>query len=93
MKTLSSIKDYKRLDYVTLWIYKSAKFIFSNKISSCSLVSTNSICQLINKFILLVILKDFDINFGVKSFPWGNNAKNNAVVTCVILGLGLKNTK
>ena len=93
-KTLSSIKDYKRLDYVTLWIYKSAKFIFSNKISSCSLVSTNSICQgeQINLF-WPHILKDVDINFGVKSFPWGNNAKNNAVVTCVILGLGLKNTK
>ena len=88
------IKEYKRLDYVTLWFFKAAKFISLNKNSSCSLVSTNSICQ--GEQIKLFwphILDKVEINFAVRSFSWGNNAKNNAVVTCVIIGLSISNSK
>lgn len=93
-KVFKEIKDYKRLDYVTLWFFKASKFITFNKDSSCSLVSTNSICQ--GEQIKLFwphILNQVEINFAYKSFPWGNNAKNNAVVTCVIIGLSKSNSK
>ncbi len=92
-KNLSKVPGHKRLDYITLWFYKAKEFITSNNISFCSFVSTNSICQgeHVNLF-WPTILDELDITFAVKSFPWGNNAKNNAVVSCVIIGLALKST-
>lgn len=91
---LKNLGSYKRLDYITLWMYKAKEFILANKKSSCSFVSTNSICQ--GEHIDLFwpfILDKIEISFCVKSFPWGNNAKNNAVVSCIIIGLGIKNSK
>ena len=34
-----------------------------------------------------------DIDFAYQSFKWGNNAKNNAEVTVVIIGLSSSNNK
>ena len=89
-----NFKGYKRLDYITLWVFKAKQFILFNKDSSCSFVSTNSLCQgeQINIF-WPSILDEIQISFAVKSFPWGNNAKNNAVVSCIIIGLGIKDNK
>ncbi len=89
-----NFKGYKRLDYITLWIIKAKDFILFNKDSSCSFVSTNSLCQgeHINIF-WPFILDKIQISFAVKSFPWGNNAKDNAVVSCIIIGLGIKDNK
>ena len=89
-----NFKGHKRLDYITLWIIKAKEFIIFNKESSCSFVSTNSLCQgeHVNIF-WPSILDEIQISFAVKSFPWGNNAKNNAVVSCIIIGLGIKDNK
>ena len=88
-KILKNLKGYKRLDYVSLWFFKAKKYIDTNKNSSCSFVSTNSICQ--GEHVSLLwpeLLKSLEIKFAVKDFKWSNNAKNNAGVYCVILGLG-----
>lgn len=52
-------------------------------------MSTNSICQ--GEHISLLwqyILHDVEIQFAYTSFKWVNNAKNNANVICVIVGIG-----
>ena len=52
-------------------------------------VSTNSICQGLQVALLWkrIINNDVNINFAYKSFKWTNNAKYNAGVTCVIVGV------
>ena len=88
------LSGYKRLDYISLWFYKASEFIGNIPNSSCSFVSTNSISQGEHVNILWpFLLKKVEINFAVRSFKWGNNAKNNAVVSCVIIGLTRPNTK
>ena len=51
-------------------------------------VSTNSICQ--GEQVSLIwpyILRHLEINFAYNSFKWTNNAKGNAGVTVIIVGL------
>lgn len=80
--------NYKSLDYISAWFYKGAKYIngFNAK---CAFVSTNSICQgLLVAITWNRILSDeIEIDFAYKSFKWTNNAKGNAGVTVIILGL------
>lgn len=82
------IKQYKELDYIACWFYKGAKYI-KGKNAKCAFVSTNSICQ--GEQVGLLWPNIFDmgisINFAHNSFKWENNAKNNAAVICVIVGL------
>lgn len=82
------IKQYKELDYIACWFYKGAKYI-KGKNAKCAFVSTNSICQ--GEQVGLLWPNIFDmgisINFAHTSFKWENNAKNNAAVICVIVGL------
>lgn len=81
-------KDYKSLDYVTAWFYKGANYI-KEKNAKCAFVSTNSICQ----GLLVTLLWDrilrfkIEIDFAYPSFKWTNNAKGNAGVTVIIVGL------
>ena len=81
-------KDYKSLDYVSCWFYLGANYIkgFNAQIA---LVSTNSICQ--GEQVALTwprILNDtIEIGFAHQSFKWTNNAKGNAGVTVIIVGL------
>ncbi len=81
-------KDYKSLDYIAAWFYKGAKYIERNN-AKCALVSTNSVCQ--GDQVALTwsrILSDrIEIDFAYQSFKWVNNAKGNAGVTVIILGL------
>ena len=81
-------KDYKNLDYVTIWFYKGAKYI-ENINAQLALVSTNSICQgLLVALTWPRILTDkLEISFAYQSFKWINNAKGNAGVTVIIVGL------
>ena len=79
--------SYRKLDYISQWFYKGAKFIYKNN-AKCAFVSTNSVTQgehiaLLWKYVLRLV----EINFAYTSFKWGNNAKHNAGVTCVIVGL------
>lgn len=81
-------KSYKDLDYISLWFYKSAEYIQGTPNRS-AFVSTNSICQGQQVAILWphILKSDIEIFFAHNSFRWENNAKYNAGVTCVIVGL------
>lgn len=81
-------KDYKSLDYVSIWFYKGAKYI-ENINAQLALVSTNSVCQgLLVALTWQRILNDkIEIGFAYQSFKWNNNAKGNAGVTVIIVGL------
>ena len=76
------------LDYVAAWFLLGARYVTENQ-AALGFVSTNSICQGDQVALLWphVYRLGADISFGVQSFRWSNNAKGNAGVTCVIVGL------
>ncbi len=80
---------YKKLDYIACWFIKAAKYIKLSENSFCGFVSTNSICQGLQASLLWPYLfkKDMEIHFAHRSFKWKNNAKGEANVSCVIIGL------
>lgn len=81
-------KDYKSLDYIAAWFYKGANYIRGVN-AKCAFVSTNSITQ--GEQVALtwprVLKDDLEIFFAYKSFKWQNNAKANANVIVVIVGI------
>lgn len=81
-------KNYKSLDYIACWFLKGVEYI-KNSGAKLAFVSTNSICQGEQVALLWpIILKDgLEIFFAHQSFKWKNNAKRNAGVTVVIVGL------
>ncbi len=83
-----NIEGYNNLDYIACWFYKGAQYIEHTN-SKCAFVSTNSISQGEQVAILWPsILKDnLEIDFARHSFKWTNNAKGNAGVICIIIGL------
>lgn len=85
---LKSINDYKRLDYITCWFYKGVEYI-KDKNAKVAFVSTNSICQgeQVTPIWSNLLKNGIEIGFCYKSFTWKNNAKGNAGVTVIIVGL------
>ncbi|MBS4035896.1 MAG: class I SAM-dependent DNA methyltransferase [Ignavibacterium sp.] len=83
-----SFKKYGDLDYIACWFYKGAYYI-ANSNAKLAFVSTNSICQGIQVGLLWpsIFEMDIEIYFAHTSFKWSNNAKYNAGVTVVIVGL------
>lgn len=90
---LGHFVKYGNLDYIACWFYKASLYI-SDKIK-VAFVSTNSISEGTQVCDLWPnILKQFvEIQFCVKDFLWSNNAKHQAGVTCIIIGLGYKSKK
>lgn len=84
----NKLKKYRDLDYINCWIYKGAEYI-SGLNAKCAFVTTNSICQ--GQQVPLIwphiISKGIEIDFAHQSFKWTNNAKGNAGVTVIIVGL------
>ena len=80
--------DYKKLDYIACWFIKGAEFMNNSNVL-CAFVSTNSITQGEQVSLLWPLLykMGIKISFAYLSFKWSNNAKYNAGVTCVIIGL------
>ena len=80
--------DFGELDYIACWFMIGAKYIKGTR-AKYAFVSTNSICQGLQVALLWKrVLKDgLVINFAYKSFKWQNNAKYNAAVICVIVGV------
>ncbi|MCR5849710.1 MAG: N-6 DNA methylase [Bacteroidaceae bacterium] len=78
----------RTLDYISCWFVLGANYIQRSK-AKFAFVSTNSICQGEQVFALWPYVEEFgvQINFCHTSFKWENNAKNNAGVTCVIIGM------
>ncbi len=81
-------KDFKNLDYVSCWLLKASEFI-RNTEAKFAFVTTNSICQGVQVGLLWprVLCKQLEIGFAHKSFKWTNNAKGNAGVIIVIVGI------
>src|SRR5690554_2786870 len=88
------LKGANNLDYIFIWFYKGAKYIEGIN-AKIGLVSTNSVCQGEQVSLLWPeILNDkIEIDFAYQSFKWTNNAKANAGVTVIIVGLRNTSTK
>lgn len=81
-------QNYKNLDYIANWFYKGACYSIVDK-SKCAFVSTNSICQGDSVALLWphIFSRGIEIQFAYQSFKWANNAKYNATVMVVVIGL------
>lgn len=84
----STFQSFGMLDLVTCWFWKSAQYTSGRNVEF-ALVSTNSICQgeqasTLWKPILNLGLK---IRFAYQTFSWKNNAKQNAAVHVVVVGV------
>ncbi len=83
-----NLKNYKKLDYIACWFYKGASYI-KNFNAKFAFVSTNSLCQGEQVSILwnTILSETLEFYFAYQSFKWKNNAKANAGVTVVIIGI------
>ena len=81
-------QNYKNLDYIACWFIKGAEYIQAIN-AKLGLVSTNSICQGEQVEMLWphVFKHNVEYSFVYNSFKWSNNAKKNAGVSCIIVGL------
>lgn len=87
---LDNNEKYKKMDYICGWFYLGMKYIRKTS-SKLAFVSTNSITQGEQVPMLWPsILESCCISFAHTSFKWNNNAKNNAAVIVVIIGLETK---
>ncbi|WP_327158194.1 MULTISPECIES: class I SAM-dependent DNA methyltransferase [Pseudomonas fluorescens group] len=82
------IEGYKSIDLIASWFYKAARYIAGTG-SRAAFVSTNSICQGEQVGLLWpnIFENNIEIDFVHQPFKWENNAKKNAAVYCVIVGL------
>ena len=78
----------RTLDYISCWFILGSQYIKGTK-AKCAFVSTNSICQGEQVAALWPYIEKngVQIEFCYTSFNWGNNAKFNAGVTCIIIGM------
>ncbi|MPX19309.1 SAM-dependent methyltransferase [Moraxella catarrhalis] len=85
---LFDYENYKRLDYIVCWFDKASNYI-QGKNAKFAFVSTNSITQgeQVKPIWTKILGKNLEIDFAYKSFKWTNNAKGNAGVTVVIIGI------
>lgn len=85
---LAELKDKKGLDYIANWFWLGAKYVKGTK-ARAAFVSTNSISQGEQVAMLWrpILESGIIIDFARTSFKWSNNAKNNAAITCAIIGL------
>ncbi|TGN29178.1 class I SAM-dependent DNA methyltransferase [Empedobacter tilapiae] len=81
--------NFNSLDYILIWFYKASIYIKGMNNSVYSFVSTNSICQgeQVGLFWPFIFKNRLEINFAYSAFPWGNNAKKNAVVAVIIVSI------
>ena len=87
-RIFSNAKGSGDLDYIAGWFKKAAEYISGNN-SKFAFVSTNSICQGVQVATLWkdILAASQEIYFAYSPFKWTNNAKKNAGVTCVIIGV------
>lgn len=86
---LGKINKFKSLDYIVCWFYKASLYIYGIN-AKYSFVTTNSICQgdQVSVTWNAVLLNwRLEIAFAHQNFKWANNAKANAGVTVLILGV------
>ena len=85
---IGEYQNYKKIDYIGIWFIKGAKYIKGTK-ARYAFVSTNSICQgeMVEPLWKPILECNVEPFFAYTSFKWKNNAKYNAAVICVIMGL------
>jgi hypothetical protein len=81
-------KDFKDCDYVIAWYLKAAEFI-NRCDATFAFVSTSSISEgeQVAHLWSRLYSDGCHIRFAHQGFKWRNNASNNAVVQCVIVGV------
>ncbi|HLR89676.1 MAG TPA: DNA methyltransferase [Balneolaceae bacterium] len=81
--------NHKKLDYISAWFILGSRYIKDTE-NRLAFVTTNSITQGIQVSLLwpTIFRKNLEINFAHRPFKWNNNAKSNAGVYVVIIGLG-----
>jgi hypothetical protein len=86
--TFVGVRDYKKLDYISCWFYRASTYI-QHTTAKYAFVTTNSVTQGEQVALLwpLIFAKNQEISFAHLSFKWTNNAKGNAGVTVVIIGI------
>lgn len=82
----------KKQDYISLWFVKGSDYIRGTN-AELAFVSTNSVAQgdHVAQLFPTVLANGIEISFAYSSFKWENNAKRNAGVTVVVIGLRNKN--
>jgi hypothetical protein len=82
------LSNFKNLDFISCWFVIASQYITTEKIK-CAFVSTNSICQGEQVGLLwpFIFKNNAEIFFAFTSFMWKNNAKKNAGVAVIIVGL------
>ena len=87
-QVFKGFKKFKFLDYVTSWFWKGSQYI-AHSSAELALVSTNSVAQGEQVAMLFPYIFDLGIHisFAYQTFPWRNNAKHNAAVHVVVIGL------
>ncbi len=82
------IEGYNDLDYIANWFFKATNFI-RNYNCKAAFVSTNSISQgsQVSSLWPSLLKDNIEIDFVHEAFKWTNNAKSNAAVIVIILGL------
>lgn len=83
----AGVKNAKKLDFVTSWFYKAAKYTVNTNVET-ALVTTNSICMGEQVSLLWQPMLDLGvkINFAHRTFAWSNDAKGQAAVHCIVVG-------
>ena len=84
----AGFKSFGMLDFVACWFWKAAQYI-QDKQAQFALVATNSICQGEQVAMLWprILEKNLAIRFAYPTFAWKNQAKQNAAVHVVVIGL------
>ena len=90
---MSTLKENKSMDYISAWFWKGANYIKGTQ-ARYAFVTTNSLCQGEQVGMLWGHIFDLGLTifFAHTSFKWSNNAKNNAGVTCAIVGVASQYT-
>ena len=84
-------KEYNlagKIDYVAGWYYKASELIFGTN-ARVAFVSTNSICQgeqVAGVWKPLYERFDISIDFAYQTFKWNSEARDKAMVHCIIVG-------
>ncbi|MGW6174363.1 DNA methyltransferase [Arthrobacter sp. NPDC055138] len=78
----------KDLDYIALWFVKGADYIEGNR-AELAFVTTNSVSQgeHVGLMFPMIFAKGIEIGYAYTSFKWENNARRNAGVSVVVIGL------
>jgi len=87
-----NVKGWPNLDYISCWFYLGSLYIGKTK-TKCAFVSTKSICQgeQVDLLWTPIFTNDIRILFAHTTFKWNNNAKYNAQVICIIVGIANQN--